>query len=128
MKLIHLTDTHLLGSSERLFNINVEERLELAVESINRNHEDAAFCVITGDITHLGEEKAFEKFSSIARHLCIPWYPILGNHDLRANFAEAFAEMGVEPGAELTAADLEGIGVEGGPQVAIECGLIERVE
>ena len=47
---------------------------------------------------------------------------------LPANFAEAFAEMGVEPGAELTAADLEGIGVEGGPQVAIECGLIERVE
>jgi 3',5'-cyclic AMP phosphodiesterase CpdA len=51
-KFIHLTDTHVIGGDDMLFGANPRRRLELAVESISMDHADAAFVVITGDLTH----------------------------------------------------------------------------
>ena len=46
---------------------------------------------------------------------------------LPSDATAALSEMGVVAGAELTAADLKGIKTQGGPAVAIECGLIEPI-
>ncbi len=83
MKLVHLTDTHLLPNSQTLFGINAADRLKAAIISINRDHSDADFCIITGDITHLGQPEAFKLFEKIINMLNIPYQLIPGNHDHR---------------------------------------------
>ena len=52
-KFIHLTDTHVIGGDDLLFGANPRRRLELAVESIATDHADAAFVVITGDLSQI---------------------------------------------------------------------------
>ena len=51
-KFIHLTDTHIIGGKDLLFGVNPRQRLELAIEDISKNHADAEFVVVTGDLTH----------------------------------------------------------------------------
>lgn len=80
MKFIHLTDPHITASGE-LFEIDVCERLQLAVSSINRNHGDAEMVMITGDIAHWGEPDAYAHADEILNKLQMPWYPLAGNHD-----------------------------------------------
>ena len=85
MKFIHLTDPHLTASGE-LFELNGDRRLRDAVSSINCRHGDAELVMITGDITHWGEPEAYKRASDIFANLSMPWYPLIGNHDV----AEAF--------------------------------------
>lgn len=50
MKFIHLTDTHVIGKG-LLYGQDPAARLRAAVTSINTEHSDAAFVVLTGDMT-----------------------------------------------------------------------------
>ena len=93
MKFIHLSDTHLLSYPHKIFDLNMKERLIKAIQSINKNHSDATFCAITGDITHWGESVGFEQFLSIMKKLNIPWHPIPGNHDTRNIFLQILKNL-----------------------------------
>ncbi|MEM8803578.1 MAG: metallophosphoesterase, partial [Pseudomonadota bacterium] len=57
MKFIHLTDTHVVGSG-LLYGQDPAERLAEAVTSINAEHSDAEFVIVTGDMTHWGDADA----------------------------------------------------------------------
>ena len=57
-KFIHLTDTHIIPKPQTLFGVNVHKNLQRAVDSINKNFNDAALCMITGDLAHWGEKKS----------------------------------------------------------------------
>jgi len=92
MKFIHLTDPHLVERPQKLFDLDVQERLEAAVVSINTHHGDAELCVLTGDLTHWGEPAAYDDINGIMGRLVIPWHVILGNHDDRDTFREAFPD------------------------------------
>ncbi|KLN59196.1 hypothetical protein WH96_18820 [Kiloniella spongiae] len=83
MKFIHLSDTHLLPKSETIIGIDACDRLEVAVESISRDFSDAAFCIITGDLTDRGDPQSYREFIRILDRLPIPWYALMGNHDER---------------------------------------------
>lgn len=93
MKFIHLTDTHLSSPGEKIFGIDGRRRLQAAIKSVNRNHPDAALCVVTGDIAEHGERAAYESFSALMRKLHCPYYFILGNHDVRAVARKVFPEL-----------------------------------
>lgn len=82
LKFIHLTDPHLTAAGE-LFGIDVNERLRLAVASINQYHPDAEMVMITGDIAHWGEPGAYEYAAKILGDFSMPWYPLAGNHDVK---------------------------------------------
>ena len=84
MKLIHLTDTHLVAPKERLYGLNPAVRLEAAVADIRAHHADAVLAIITGDLTHWGEEVAYAQLRSCLARLPMPWVPMVGNHDRRA--------------------------------------------
>lgn len=92
MKFIHLTDTHVIGEG-MLYGQDPAARLRAAVASINREHGDADFVVLTGDMTHWGDAVAYERFSREIRKLNMPVHLMVGNHDDTAAFAEAFPEV-----------------------------------
>jgi len=85
MKFIHLTDPHLTASGE-LFELNGDQRLRDAVASINRRHADAELVMITGDIAHWGEPEAYDRARAIFADMAMPWYPLIGNHDVAETF------------------------------------------
>lgn len=93
MKFIHLTDTHVIGGGRRLFGADPSRRLALAVESINRDHADADFTVVTGDLTHWGDADAYAAFTRAIAGLKTPLVLMVGNHDDTPSFAAAFPAM-----------------------------------
>lgn len=83
MKLIHLTDTHLVNAGERLYGLDPRARLDAAIADINRHHRDAGLAVVTGDLTHFGDAGAYQQFTESMAALRIPHVALVGNHDRR---------------------------------------------
>lgn len=92
MKLIHLTDIHLMPPGRALYGLDTAARLAAAVEHIQARHADAEACVITGDLAHRGEPEAYAQLRELLRPLSVPVLPLIGNHDHRARFCAAFPE------------------------------------
>ena len=84
MKFIHLSDIHYLAGAQTVHGIDPRARLEAAVSSIAANFADADFCMVTGDLTELGEIDAYRGVKKILDRLPFPWHPLMGNHDIRA--------------------------------------------
>lgn len=91
MKFIHLTDTHVIGEG-LLYGQDPAARLRAAVASINAEHGEARFVVLTGDMTHWGDAAAYARFSHEIKKLNIPVHLMVSNHDDTAAFGEAFPE------------------------------------
>lgn len=91
MKFIHLTDPHLTAEGV-LFDIDVCERLRLAVASINRDHADAEMVMVTGDIAHWGEPGAYDYAAEILGGFAMPWYPLAGNHDKKPAYFDGMPD------------------------------------
>jgi Icc protein len=92
MKLVHITDTHLVTPGHSLYQTDPYERLAQCIDDIVLNHADAAFCVLTGDLAHKGELAAYHGLAKQLARLRMPTYPLLGNHDFRAPFREALPD------------------------------------
>lgn len=82
-KFIHLTDTHLACPGQQLYGLDPQARLDAAITDINRHHADAAFAVVTGDLTHWGEPESYANFSEAMAALKMPYVAMVGNHDKR---------------------------------------------
>ncbi|MDQ8726839.1 phosphodiesterase [Bradyrhizobium sp. LHD-71] len=93
LKVIQITDCHLLPSGETVFGSNPETRLRACIADINRNHPDAALCVLTGDLAHHADPRAYAILSNCLRELVIPYRLMMGNHDDRAALRAAFPEV-----------------------------------
>ena len=92
MKFIHLTDTHVTAEG-LLYGHDPAERLARAVASINAEHGDAAFVVLTGDMTHWGDAGAYARFAREIRQLGMPVHLMIGNHDDTPAMVQAFPEV-----------------------------------
>jgi 3',5'-cyclic AMP phosphodiesterase CpdA len=92
MKFIHLTDTHVIGEG-LLYGQNPAERLARAVASINDEHGDAEFVVVTGDMTHWGDSAAYAMFADAIGQLTMPVHLMIGNHDDTPSLMEAFPNV-----------------------------------
>ncbi|MEM6373525.1 MAG: phosphodiesterase [Pseudomonadota bacterium] len=89
MKSIHLTDTHVEGAG-LLYGQDPVARLAAAVQSINAEHDDAALVVVTGDLSHWGDADAYARFAAEITALQMSVHLMMGNHDDRAAFGDAF--------------------------------------
>lgn len=92
MKFIHLTDTHLVARGERLHGLDPVERLEACVASIVEHHDDAEFCMLTGDIADAGDPRAYAAAREALAGLPMRVHLIPGNHDDRNAFVTAFPD------------------------------------
>src|SRR5687767_14495844 len=74
VKFIQISDLHLTGSTALLFGSNPEARLNAAVDSLLRDHGDASFCLLTGDLADAGAESAYAALAGITARLPMPVY------------------------------------------------------
>ncbi|WP_240705162.1 phosphodiesterase [Pacificoceanicola onchidii] len=89
VKIIHLTDTHLVGFGT-VHGADPAARLAGAVASINAEHGDAAHVIVTGDLTENGEAAAYARFAEEIAKLTMPVHLMLGNHDNPDAFRQIF--------------------------------------
>lgn len=86
IKIIHVSDTHLVAAPHRLYGIDPRERLAQAIAEIRAHHDDADLCVVTGDLAHWGEAEAYETFAALWQGFALPLVFMIGNHDKREVF------------------------------------------
>lgn len=97
-KIIQITDPHLRPPGERVLGLDPAKRLQAVVRSINENHGDAAVCVVTGDLTDDGDDRAYRLLKSCLTDFQVPYRLLLGNHDARAAFLEVFPDAETDDG------------------------------
>lgn len=90
MKLVHLSDLHLVPPGERLWGLDPVARLEACLRDIARYHSDADFCVISGDLTERGDAEAYMALKSRLERFPLKTFLMLGNHDDRDTYFEVF--------------------------------------
>lgn len=102
MKFIHLTDMHLVPPGSTLEGLDPAERFRAAVTSINSDHRDSAFVVVTGDLANAGQREAYAILRSEMARLAMPVHLMVGNHDDPKVLVETIPEL-----AELADADFQ---------------------
>ena len=93
MKIIQLSDLHLTAGNTPLYGSHPATRLNAAVDSILRDHTDAAFCLLSGDLADAGSDDAYASLAAITARLPMPVYPMAGNHDDRSALLRAFPAL-----------------------------------
>ncbi len=93
MKFIQVTDMHIMPPGERLLGLDPRAQLDACIADINAHHADAELCVFTGDLGHEGYVDAYRNLRDALAALSLPYYLMLGNHDDREAFKEAFPEI-----------------------------------
>lgn len=90
-RLIHISDTHLLGGPELLYGaVDSEDNLVRALARISLSETPPEALIITGDLADTGDPAAYRKLRGLVEPFCMErgakviW--AMGNHDDRANF------------------------------------------
>lgn len=76
IKFIQVTDSHMAKNSEYSQKV-----LKATIEDINRQ-DDVDFVVFTGDNINYAEEADLKIFANIVKKLNVPYYIVIGNHDV----------------------------------------------
>ena len=92
MKIIHVSDLHLLKPGEKVWGIDPAARLDACLADIERHHGDADFCVISGDLTDRGEIEAYALLKERLARFRLETHLLIGNHDDRANYFATFPD------------------------------------
>jgi 3',5'-cyclic AMP phosphodiesterase CpdA len=88
MKIIHITDTHLVPEGETIYGLDPASRLAAVVEDICTRHADADLAVVTGDLTDRGDAASYRRLLPLLQRLPMPFRLLIGNHDSRAAFLD----------------------------------------
>jgi 3',5'-cyclic AMP phosphodiesterase CpdA len=86
LKLVIMSDLHLVPEGEVSNTLDTAARLRAAVDSVNRDHADADLCILAGDLADLGEAEAYHRLREIIAPLSVNTNLMLGNHDDRHTF------------------------------------------
>jgi Icc protein len=96
MKIIQITDTHLMPPGVRLHTLDPGARLHRVLEHVRDTCADADLLVFTGDIANDGAEAAYLSLKEMLKDMPIPLRFLLGNHDRRASFLKVFPDTAVD--------------------------------
>lgn len=97
LKLLVLSDLHLMPEGETSLTLDTGARLEAAVDAVIARYSDFDFCVLAGDLADLAHEAAYRRLQTIIARLPIPVYITLGNHDDRTTFLKVFGRGFADP-------------------------------
>ena len=90
LKFVVLSDLHLGPPGAPVNGLDTGTRLGEAVEVITRDHADAAFVLLAGDLADRGEVAAYHHLRDRIARLPMPVHITLGNHDDRVAFLSVF--------------------------------------
>ena len=93
MKIVQITDLHLVQPGRTLFDLDPHERLRLCLDDIARRHSDADLLVVTGDLAHDGDPHAYAALREALAGFPVPVKLLVGNHDDRAALRAAFDDL-----------------------------------
>lgn len=96
LKFLHLSDLHIVPPGIRLHGLNPQEQLDRCVADVVKRHSQAEFCVVTGDLTHGGDPIAYAVLRECLSRLPMPAHLLLGNHDDRKAFRDAFPNAPID--------------------------------
>ena len=96
MKFIQISDLHLTNNNALLFGSSPQAQLNAAIDTILRDHRDAAFCVLSGDLADAGTESAYTALAAMTARLPMPAYLLVGNHDDRGALMRAYPAVRVD--------------------------------
>jgi 3',5'-cyclic-AMP phosphodiesterase len=102
MKFIVLSDLHLGPPGAAVNGLDPAARLAAAVAVINRDHANADFVAIAGDLADQGEVAAYEVLRDTLAHLTVPCHITLGNHDRADAFLSVFGARLADPEARVS--------------------------
>lgn len=105
MKVLQVTDLHLVTPGETLCGLDPLARLEACIADINRNHADARLAIFTGDLSETGEEITYRALARTLAELLVPYRLMLGNHDDRRAFLHVFDQVATVDGFVQSAED-----------------------
>lgn len=92
MKIVAISDTHIVPKGQASRGIDTAERLRMALADLAENHGDAVFCVLCGDLADHGDPDAYAHLAELLDGFPLPLKFMIGNHDHRANFIAAFPD------------------------------------
>lgn len=96
MKIVQITDTHLVPPGERIHTLDPAARLQKVLDHVRATCADADLLVFTGDLANDGNETAYFALHQMLADMPMPVRLLLGNHDRRASFLRAFPETPVD--------------------------------
>lgn len=97
VKIIQITDLHLVPPGKRLHGIDPAARLQRIVADLLVRHADADLVVITGDLCNDGDPLAYAFLAETLAALNCSVRLLLGNHDARPAFRAAFPDHPCDP-------------------------------
>lgn len=107
MKIILVSDLHLVEPGKTLFGMDPLRGLEACIAEINGAHSDADLVVFAGDLTNDGEAAAYEALAERVAHLAPPHHFMMGNHDDRARFLQSLPQQDNADGFIQTSIDID---------------------
>jgi 3',5'-cyclic AMP phosphodiesterase CpdA len=93
MKIIQISDVHLVPDGQTLYGLEPSVRLQACISAINTQQGDADFCIFTGDLVDAGQLEAYEHLQEYLKSLRLRYHLAIGNHDKRQNFSSVFPEI-----------------------------------
>ena len=92
MKIIQISDLHLVPGGMTLYGLDPRARLQACISAINAQQADADFCIFTGDLANAGHSHAYQELRECLKELRLPYHLAIGNHDKRQSFLKVFPE------------------------------------
>ena len=82
VRVAQITDCHIHNEPERLLSgVNTANSLQQVIDEINGSNEKPDLFLITGDLTHEGDERAYKILLAKLEQLPAPFFWLPGNHD-----------------------------------------------
>jgi 3',5'-cyclic-AMP phosphodiesterase len=82
LKIIQITDTHILDDGAPSFNdFDTSSSLLRVIDHINKNESDIDLILLTGDLVHEATSSSYQKLANHLSTLTLPVHCLPGNHD-----------------------------------------------
>lgn len=106
VRLLHMTDTHLLADPHgQQGGVDVEARFRCVLEAMRPWAETAQGFIHTGDLVHDESAVGYQRLHQALASLGLPGLVMPGNHDDRQQIAQTFSDGAVTAGREMRLGD-----------------------
>ncbi|NNJ69461.1 MAG: phosphodiesterase [Boseongicola sp.] len=92
-KILVMTDLHITEAGNTIIGLDPAMRLSETLAHAVKHHPDASHLILTGDLTHHGTTPEYDRLKDVLHDLPWPVSYLIGNHDDRATFRQAFPEV-----------------------------------